>query len=118
MCQYAISLYFYRVIIFYILPHHIKVIGVDLYQWALPVIVSVCYKLIFYYRVIIFYILPHHVEGIGVDLYQWALPVIVSVCYKLIFLQGHNILHTSSPYNGDWCGLIPVGSSCDCVSML
>ena len=91
----------------------------DLYQWVLPVIVSVCYKLIFY-RVIIFYILPHHVEVIGVDLYQWVqIPVIVSVCYKLIFLQGHNILHTSSPCRGDWYGLIPVGSnSCDCVSML
>ena len=74
----------------------------DLYQWVPPVIVSVCYKLIYiYYRVIIFYILPYHVEGIGVDLYQWVLPVIVSVCYKLIFLQGHNILHTSSPCRGD-----------------
>ena len=34
------SLYFYRVIIFYILPHHVEVNGVDLYQWVLPVIVS------------------------------------------------------------------------------
>ena len=73
---------------------------------------------LYFYRVIIFYILPHHVEVIGVDLYQWVLPVIVSVFYKLIFLQGHNILHTSSPCRGDLCGLIPVGSTCDCVSML
>ena len=63
-------IFYYRVILFYILPHHIKVIDVDLYQWALPVIVSVYYKLIFYYRVIIFYILPHHIKVIGVDLYQ------------------------------------------------
>ena len=68
----------------------------DLYQWVLPVIMSVCYKLIFL-QVIIFYILPYHVEVICADLYQWVLPVIVSVCYKLIFLQGHNILHTSLP---------------------
>ena len=73
---------------------------------------------LYFYRVIIFYILPHHVEVIGVDLYQWVLPVTVSVCYKLIFLQGHNILHTSSQCRGDWCGLIPVGSTSDCVSML
>ena len=62
-------IFYYRVIIFYILPHHIKVIGVDLYQWVLPVTVSVYYKLIFYYRVMIFYTLPHHVEVIGVELY-------------------------------------------------
>lgn len=30
--------------------------------------------------------------------------------------EGKHILHTSSPCRHDWCGLIPIGSSCECVT--
>lgn len=30
--------------------------------------------------------------------------------------QGKHIIHTSSPYRDNWCGLIPIGSSCECVT--
>lgn len=30
--------------------------------------------------------------------------------------EGRHVIHTLSPYRDKWCGLIPVGSSCDCVT--